>query len=81
MKCIEMVEAVTSYLERRMPDDERTRFEEHLSVCDGCTAYLEQCRITIRLTGMLTEEQIAPDAREALLAVYRSWRGSPGRPS
>lgn len=76
MKCIEMVEAVTSYLEGTMPDEERVRFEEHLSSCDGCTTYLEQCRVTIRLTGMLTEEQIAPQAREALLGVYRAWRGS-----
>jgi hypothetical protein len=31
--------------------------------------YLEQLRVTIRLTGMLSNEQLAPDAREALLGV------------
>jgi hypothetical protein len=44
---------------------------------DGCTAYLEQIRTTIRLTGMLTEEQIPPEAREALRSAFREWRGAP----
>jgi len=75
--CNELVELVTDYLEGSMPADERARFEEHISGCEGCTAYLEQFRITIRLTGMLTEEQIAPDARAALLDAFRDWRGTP----
>jgi hypothetical protein len=32
--------------------------------------------MTIRLTGMLSEEQVAPDARETLLGVFRDWRES-----
>jgi anti-sigma factor RsiW len=75
--CIELVELVTDYLDGSMPADQRARFDEHIAECDGCTAYLEQFRITIRLTGMLTEERIAPDAREALLDAFRDWRGAP----
>jgi anti-sigma factor RsiW len=74
--CIELVELVTEYLEGSMPADERTRFDAHVSGCEGCTTYLEQIRITIRLTGMLTEERITPDARDALLGVFRDWRAS-----
>ena len=77
MTCIELVELVTDYLEGSMPADERARFDEHISGCEGCTAYLEQFRITIRLTGMLTEERIAPDARAALLDAFRDWRATP----
>ena len=76
MNCRELVELVTDYLEGSMPEDQRARFDEHVSGCDGCTTYLEQFRITIRLTGMLSEEQIAPDARETLLDVFRDWRAS-----
>jgi anti-sigma factor RsiW len=72
--CIELVELVTDYLEGSMPADQRARFDEHVSGCEGCTTYREQFRITIRLTGMLTEEQIAPDARAALLDAFRDWR-------
>jgi anti-sigma factor RsiW len=74
--CIELVELVTEYLEGSMPAEQRARFEEHVSRCDGCTTYLEQFRMTIRLTGMLSEEQVAPEARETLLGVFRDWRES-----
>jgi predicted anti-sigma-YlaC factor YlaD len=75
--CIELVELVTDYLEGSMEPGRRALFDEHIAGCEGCTTYLEQFRITIRLTGMLTEEQIAPDARAALLDVFRDWRASP----
>ena len=74
MTCSELVELVTEYLEGSMPAEDRARFDEHVAGCDGCTTYLEQFRITIRLTGMLSEEQVAPDARETLLGVFRDWR-------
>jgi anti-sigma factor RsiW len=75
--CIELVELVTDYLEGSMPADERARFDDHISECEGCTTYLEQFRITIRLTGMLTEEQIGADTRAALLDAFRDWRVTP----
>jgi anti-sigma factor RsiW len=76
VNCSELVKLVTDYLEGSMPADERARFDEHVSGCDGCTTYLEQFRITIRLTGMLSVNQVAPDAGEALLGAFRDWRAS-----
>lgn len=76
MNCSELVELVTDYLEGSMPAEQRARFDEHVSGCDGCTTYLEQFRITIRLTGMLSEEQVEPATRETLLGVFRDWRAS-----
>lgn len=73
--CREVVELITSYLEGELPDDERGRVEDHLSGCDGCTNYLDQMRATIRLTGMLTEEQIPEEEKAKLLAAFRDWRG------
>ena len=64
LSCREMVELVTDYLEDALPGTERARFEAHIAGCDGCTAYLEQMRATIALTGRLTEEQIPPGALE-----------------
>ena len=77
MNCIQLVELVTDYLEGSMPAVQRARFDEHIAGCDGCTTYLEQFRITIRLTGMLTEEQIGADTRAALLDAFRNWRATP----
>jgi len=73
LTCREMVELMTAYLEGALPPDERARFETHLSGCDGCTNYLEQMRETIRLTGRLTEDQLDPVQRDALLAAFRGW--------
>src|SRR2546430_10394785 len=39
-----------------LPVPERARFDAHIAGCDGCTAYLEQMRTTIALTGRLRAE-------------------------
>jgi anti-sigma factor RsiW len=70
MTCKELVELVTDYLERRLSPLERRRFEEHVLGCPGCSAYLEQLRRTIRLTGALREEHIPPRVRNELLAAF-----------
>jgi hypothetical protein len=73
VNCSELVELVTGYLEGALPRKRRARFEDHVRGCDGCTAYLEQFRTTIRLTGMLTQDRLPADAREALLVAFRDW--------
>ena len=74
MPCQTLVELVTDYLEGALPETERDRLEAHLAVCEGCTRYLEQIRLTIRLTGRLREQDLDPEARDRLLEVYRAWR-------
>jgi predicted anti-sigma-YlaC factor YlaD len=74
LTCKEIVEIVTDYLEGTMAPELRERFDDHLSSCEGCSAYLAQMRETIRLTGMLTEEAIPPEQRERLLSAFRDWR-------
>lgn len=73
MSCQELVELVTAYLEDGLMPAERVRFEEHLASCGTCQVYLEQIRATIRLTGRLTPEALAPEAESDLLAAFRSW--------
>jgi anti-sigma factor RsiW len=74
LTCQELVEVVTDYLEGSMPAERRLLFEKHLAFCDWCQTYLEQMRATIRLTGTLEEEDLTPEARAALLDVFRDWR-------
>lgn len=73
LTCHELVQLITEYLEGALSADDRRRVEEHLEVCDGCRRYLEQMRETIRLTGMLTEEQIPDEHKETLLEAFRDW--------
>lgn len=74
LTCHEMVEIITDYLEEALLPEDRRRVEEHLAICDGCTTYLEQMRETIRLTGMLSEEQIPEEHKRQLLHAFREWR-------
>ena len=74
LTCRELVELVTDYLEDRLPADARARFEDHLATCDGCRAYVEQMRMTLRALGRLPEERLSEGAREALLIAFRGWR-------
>jgi anti-sigma factor RsiW len=73
LTCQELVELITDYFEGALPPHERQRFETHLTHCDGCTNYVEQIRILLRLSERLTETMIPSDARRELLAVFRDW--------
>jgi predicted anti-sigma-YlaC factor YlaD len=74
MTCHEVIELLSTYIEGGLTGDDRRRVDEHLALCDGCTTYLEQMRETIRLSGMVTEEQVPEDEKTALLAAFRDWR-------
>jgi anti-sigma factor RsiW len=73
LTCKELVELVTAYLDGLLPSEERARFDEHLRDCPGCVAYLDQMRRTRQLTGMLREEQLTAEARDALLRAFHGW--------
>jgi hypothetical protein len=74
MTCQELVELVTDYFEGALPSRDRARFERHIAGCEYCTRYLDQMRITIRVLGHLPAERVPPDARVALLEVFRGWK-------
>ena len=74
LTCRELVEIVTDYLEDALPPSEQARFEEHLSLCSGCRAYLDQMRRTLYALGTLPEETIPQQARDDLLHAFRTWK-------
>jgi hypothetical protein len=49
LACRQVVRLVSDYLDGPLPPGWRDGVAEHLSACDGCTAYLEQIRETVRL--------------------------------
>ena len=76
MSCKELVELVTDYLEGSLSWRQRRRFEKHIALCHGCTAYVEQFRVTLRTLGRLRVEDVSPAARDELLAAFRDWKSA-----
>jgi predicted anti-sigma-YlaC factor YlaD len=74
LTCRDVVELVSDYLESALAPAERARFDEHLAMCSGCRAYLDQMRITITTLGRLSEETVPVETQQALLAAFRDWR-------
>jgi anti-sigma factor RsiW len=74
LTCRELVELVTDYLENALPAADRARFEAHIAACDGCTAYLEQMRMTLRTLGRVEPESLSDSAARELAHAFRDWR-------
>jgi len=74
MKCREVVELMTEYLEGTLSESQRLQFEEHIAGCDGCHAYLAQLRATRKVLGRLAYEPIPEAVKADLLKAFRSWK-------
>jgi hypothetical protein len=74
LRCQELIELVTDYLERAMIPADRMCFEQHLAYCEGCSNYLAEMHKTIKVAGTLREEWITPAAKAQLLAAFRNWK-------
>lgn len=73
LACREVVELLSDYLDGALDDDLRRAVESHLSACEGCDRALAQLRETIRLTGMLREEQLTSEQEATFLEAFRGW--------
>jgi hypothetical protein len=58
IRCSDAVELVTEYLEKALDADDLARFEAHIADCDGCSVFVDQIKMTIRLTNQSTDEQV-----------------------
>jgi anti-sigma factor RsiW len=74
MRCREVAELITDYLEGALSPADRASFEEHVAGCDSCTAYIAQLRATRRVLGHLAEVEVPPAIEGELLAAFRDWR-------
>ncbi len=75
--CQQAVEMITDYLEGALSRRDRHRLENHLRACPNCSAYLEQIRLTIRLTGTVEADDLSSQAQAELTNLYRRWRLDP----
>jgi len=73
LTCREFVELVTDYLENAMDQPTRDRFDAHLLDCPDCPVYLQQMKAIVGASGILREEDLSPEVRDALLSRFRAW--------
>lgn len=60
--CHELLDFLHLYLEGELPEERRSEFDRHLSVCDPCRAYIRQYEESIRLG----KAALAPDPADTL---------------
>ena len=75
--CQHLVELVDDYLDGALDPGLRTRVEEHLAGCDGCSGYVQQVRRLLDVTGRLVDP-VPPALTDRLVAAVRGARGDPG---
>ena len=76
MRCREVVELMTAYLDGALSAADRAKFEKHISGCDGCRAYLAQLRTARMLMGRVADEPMAEPLKAELMNAFRNWKAS-----
>ena len=76
--CQEFVELVTDLIEHQLAEATRVGIELHLGECEGCTAYLEQIKLTIAGLRRLAESDDFPATRERAIAAFRELKANGG---
>ena len=72
--CRQAVGLTTDYLDGALGPDDLALVEAHLGECEGCAEHLRQIRITVTVSGRISENDLDPAAREDLMDLYRRWR-------
>src|SRR5262249_396910 len=74
LSCKELTELITDYLEQRLSPVDQLRFEQHLAICSGCVAYLEQMRLTLQALSAKPLSDIPQEIQSDLLKAFRTWK-------
>lgn len=74
MRCSDLVQMVTDYLEDALGVAERISFEEHLAGCTSCTAYVDQMRTTVARLASAEPEPVSEELCSHLLEIFRGVR-------
>ncbi|MGY1726997.1 anti-sigma factor family protein [Geodermatophilus sp. SYSU D01062] len=70
IRCDQLVELVTDYLEGVLDEATMAEFDAHLAQCSGCAEYLDQIRSIARSLARLPLDALSARARARLLAAF-----------
>ena len=62
-------EQLSGELDESLPDDDRTRLEEHVRSCGSCRAYRATLRATVRAVSSLPQEKAPALAKRRLFEI------------
>ncbi len=58
IRCSDAVELVTAYLDDALSEADLQMFLDHVEGCDGCSVFVDQIRMTVRLSELSGRDQI-----------------------
>ena len=76
LRCQELVELLTDYLEGDLDAARRVPFERHVVTCRCCSNYVAQMRRTVDLLGRAGSADPASTPSDRLLAIFRDWQAT-----
>lgn len=73
ISCSDAVELVTNYIDAELGQHDLSVFETHLENCEGCTVFVDQIKMTIRLmrAANRAEVEILPSNFDDLVAMLQ----------
>lgn len=71
MKCEEIVQYLSDYIDGEMPVEILEEAEQHMATCANCTAAVKTLRNTIQLYKHTGKARIAPEHRNSLLTAIQ----------
>lgn len=77
LSCRELIDFLDDYVEERLSESERARFDHHLSLCDACVRYLKSYRGTLRALSLTADDDVPDEVPSELIdAILASRRAA-----
>ena len=73
IRCQEVVELVTDYLEGDLDSATRSELEAHLALCPACAEYVRGLKTTLQLVGHVSLDSLSATAKSDLIAAFREF--------
>ena len=66
MKCREVVDLLSDYIEGNLSDTEIAAIRKHLEGCANCKTFFDSLKTTVRLTKRIEPEEVPSDVVDRL---------------
>jgi anti-sigma factor RsiW len=81
MNCRDFVDFLIDYYERKLPEEQYAKFQEHMQLCPPCVEYLRSYEQTIKLGKAAFEcldNEIPPDVPDGIVqAILEACKATP----